>query len=81
MHADEKARSFVPEPLTHTWKLRIMSAPEASFLSLKSTVFMRFDAISEFQKCAETSSIFRPYRVDTYNKRHAGFQSSLRSTS
>ena len=28
MHADEKARSFVPEPLTHTWKLRIMSAPK-----------------------------------------------------
>ena len=28
MHADEKACSFVPEPLSHTWKLRIMSAPK-----------------------------------------------------
>ena len=40
---------------------------EASFLSLKSTVFMRFDAIFKFQKCAETSSSFRTYRVDPYN--------------
>ena len=48
-------------------KIAHYECPEASFLSLKPTVFMRFDAISEFQKCAETSSIFRPYRVDPYN--------------
>ena len=48
-------------------KIAHYECPEASFLSLKSTVFMRFDTISEFQKCAETTSTFRTYSVDTYN--------------
>ena len=48
-------------------KIAHYECPEASFLSLKSTVFMRFDTISEFQKCAETTSTFLTYSVDTYN--------------
>ena len=47
-------------------KIAHYECPEASFLSLKSTVFMRFDAISEFQKCAETTSSFLTYSVEPY---------------